>query len=874
MDFSSDTLLLSTKLKIPAPRKNYVMRRALFEKLSQCADLSVVFVRGGAGTGKTTLLSSFIREKEMKNVCWLSLDSSNVNVYSFWLYFAAAVSAFRDDGGSFLAMMRSNPDPSSIENLLIILINRLCGEEDYYMVLDDAHYIADAALIKSLEFFLNAMPSNFHLFMLSREDPPVYLGPLAMSGRLMFIDGKQMLLSDEEGLAFLKNTLGFCGSEEETERLNSYAEGWIGGLQLVAALGASGRNSDRLLHSGGGIAIEYLTREVLESLSQAERDFLTGTGFLAYFDADICNAVFDGLSRSDFDSMINSMIQKNLFVICLDEQNGVYRYHNILSDYLTQQLSLLPAAEQRNLHIKAAKAYEKRADYVETLREYLSANDFEEIIRVASMMDGRIEAWSYLDKVPVEKLVQNVDLAAQCFLYNLGILNIERCRILYYELKELYGDKDFFSVMQFAEPYFAANSASLPKYSALTTEQIENLGLGPAMKAMIFVQNTAALVERSKYDEAEYCIKRAIEICGGTNLYVDFFAYNQLAQIYEETGRLNDSLTSYTKAMELLRSLPAMTGLESNFYFGITGVYMRRMELDKAEAALENARLLLEGQHLHIDVANLTLDYHLAEMKFLNGDNSAGEAFVQRILLEYPSYSALTLGRLVHELECAGMLRKELADRFVREVEAEERYGKQPFMRLLRARLLFRRGEIREALKETEEVLIFSRINKNKLRLVEAGILKIILLQSSSERPEGKREIFNLLREAVNYAHEDLILMPFYLDRSYLLPLLKELLAQSAGKAVFTAAETAFVRSAVSVCSDSGGTVKEQDILSSRELEVLNELAQGITNREIAEKLCISQATVKTHVISIFGKLGVSSRMAAVDIGRSEGLIK
>ena len=165
-------------------------------------------------------------------------------------------------------------------------------------------------------------------------------------------------------------------------------------------------------------------------------------------------------------------------------------------------------------------------------------------------------------------------------------------------------------------------------------------------------------------------------------------------------------------------------------------------------------------------------------------------------------------------------------------------------------------------------------MNKNKLRLVEAGLLKIFMLLHTPEKSEGKRETNNLLREAINYAHEDRLLMPFYLDRSFLLPLLKDLLAQSAGNSFLSMSEASFVRNAISVCSDSGGASKGRDLLSARELEVLSELALGITNREIAEKLCISQATVKTHVLSIFGKLGVSSRMSAVDIGREEGLIK
>jgi LuxR family maltose regulon positive regulatory protein len=188
----------------------------------------------------------------------VSLDASIANIYSFWLYFFAAVSTLLDDGESFLNLMLSSPDASHMERLLTLLINRLYGSEDYYIVLDDVHCVGDALLVRTLEFFIGAMPSNFHIFMLSRDDPPVYLGPLAMSGRLLYIDGKQMKMTPEEGMAFLKNTLRLPGGDEELSQLNSYADGWIGGLQLAAAAGVAGKHTSQLLRAGGGIAAEYL----------------------------------------------------------------------------------------------------------------------------------------------------------------------------------------------------------------------------------------------------------------------------------------------------------------------------------------------------------------------------------------------------------------------------------------------------------------------------------------------------------------------------------------------------------------------------------------------------------------------------------------
>jgi LuxR family maltose regulon positive regulatory protein len=873
MSFSSDTLLLSTKLKIPAPRKNYIVRRVLFDQLNQCSDMSVVFVRGGAGTGKTTLISSFLHETGMEKVGWISIDTSNANVYSFWLYFTAAISVFWDDDDSFLNLMHSNMDASNMERLITMLINRLSGEEDYYIVLDDVHFISDAALIRTFEFFIKSMPDNFHFIMLSREDPPIYLGPLAISGRLLFIDGKQMQLSDEEGMEFLKNTLNLRGSDEELDQINTFAEGWIGGLQLAAAAGAN-KLSGQLLRAGGGIAAEYLTREVFESLTEKERDFLIETGFLSYFDTEICVLLLDDFSRTEFNQMIENLVRKNLFVICIDEQNELYRYHNILSEYLTHQFLRLPEQTRKELYRKAAGIFEKRGDIEEALREYCTAEDFDDVIRLAKTMGGKIESWIYLDKVPVDRLILDADLAAQCFMYNLGNMNIERCRVIYEGFRKNYGDSDIFNIVQFAEVYVFQNDGILPKYHPLTAEQIDRLNFGPVAKAMLLVENSAALVDQMNYGEAENCIKRAIQICAGSNAFVDFFAYNQLAQVYEETGQLNESLSCYFKSEKLLRLPSMMAAIGTNYYFGLAGVYMRRMELESAAETLKQARLLIETHFIRTNITDVTLAYHEAEMKFLYGDPVAGATHVEEILLAYPSYGVITMGRLVHELDCAEKLSLKIADNFLNELELVKNFREQPFMRILRARLLFKRGEIEMAFKETDEMLRFSRLHLNKLRLVDAGLLKIYMLCRSGRKDEHRREIGNLLREAVHYAHSDRILQPFYLDRATLLPLLIELSAKVKGEDAMTEPEAAFLKDILVICGQHKSAIKDQDLLSPRELEVLQEMAVGITNREIADKLCISQATVKTHILNVFGKLGVSSRMMAVDIGRKKGLIQ
>ena len=103
-----------------------------------------------------------------------------------------------------------------------------------------------------------------------------------------------------------------------------------------------------------------------------------------------------------------------------------------------------------------------------------------------------------------------------------------------------------------------------------------------------------------------------------------------------------------------------------------------------------------------------------------------------------------------------------------------------------------------EALAELDGVLTFSRQRSNNLRLVDAGLLKVVILASDSELSQ-KREVTNLLREALHYAQAEKNLMPFYLDRKALLPLFVDLANGASGKNALVAKETAFLQEALAM---------------------------------------------------------------------------
>ncbi|MFF3554929.1 response regulator [Streptomyces tsukubensis] len=98
--------------------------------------------------------------------------------------------------------------------------------------------------------------------------------------------------------------------------------------------------------------------------------------------------------------------------------------------------------------------------------------------------------------------------------------------------------------------------------------------------------------------------------------------------------------------------------------------------------------------------------------------------------------------------------------------------------------------------------------------------------------------------------------------------LLAAVRAAADGRSVLSPAVASRLLSAV-----RGPAVPADGTLSGREREVLSLVARGTSNREIAAKLFISEATVKTHLTHIYGKLGVKDRAAAVAAGYDRGIL-
>ncbi len=166
------------------------------------------------------------------------------------------------------------------------------------------------------------------------------------------------------------------------------------------------------------------------------------------------------------------------------------------------------------------------------------------------------------------------------------------------------------------------------------------------------------------------------------------------------------------------------------------------------------------------------------------------------------------------------------------------------------------------------------------LRLAAAARPDVILMDLRMPGMDGVTAIAELSRRG---SPARVLVLTTYDTDSYVLPaieagatgyLLKDAPRDELLRAVRAAAQGQSVL-APSVATRLMSRVRTPapEILSQRELEVLGLVAAGTTNREAAARLFISEATVKTHLLHIYAKLGVADRAAAVAEGFNRGLL-
>src|SRR3954447_22588252 len=288
------TPLLATKLYIPPPRPNVVLRSRLTERLNEGLHRKLTVISAPAGFGKTTLVSAWIATCDQK-VAWLSLDEGDSDPTRFLIYFIAALRTIAPTIGEGLLAVLQSPQPPPAESVLTALLNDITSIPDHFiLVLDDYHLIDAQPVDQILTFLLDHLPPQLHLVITTRADPQLPLARLRVRDQMTELRAADLRFTPAEVGAFLEEVMGLSLSAAQIAALEVRTEGWIAGLQL-AALSMQGHHDVstfiRAFAGDNRYIVDYLVEEVLQRQPAHIRSFLLQTAILDRLQGALCDAV-------------------------------------------------------------------------------------------------------------------------------------------------------------------------------------------------------------------------------------------------------------------------------------------------------------------------------------------------------------------------------------------------------------------------------------------------------------------------------------------------------------------------------------------------------------------------------------------------------
>ena len=877
--------LLKTKLYVPPVRPELVPRPRLVEQLNRGfrRGRKLTLVSAPAGYGKTTLLSEWAAQSD-RPVAWVSLDQSDNDAIRFWTYFAAALETVGIDAGDVSPARLQSPHLPPVDASLTPLLNQLVEMPDSFaLVLDDYHVITTPAIHAAVSFLLENLPSQMHLVVATRADPPLAIPRLRVRGQLTELYESDLRFTSEETARLLELVFELSLSAADVRALERRTEGWIAGLQM-AAISMRGRDDVaefvRAFTGSHRYVLDYLTEEVLRQQPQDVRRFLLRTAILDRLVAPLCDAVIEGVTlqegRSTSQLMLEYVEASNLFIIPLDEERRWYRYHRLFADLLLQRArrecpDLLP-----RLHQRASEWYEQNWFTSEAIRHSLACRDFERagrlIEQVAWPMMARCEnvaLLTWMDALPDDAIaarprlgvarawalavageldavapsMAGIDLqqvpgeAAAARAYTATIRGDTRRGITFARqaLEQLPEDDLFlrgFLALNLGIAYFsdgepAAASRALNQAVDLSRAADQPDLTMAAMATLGHVQEAQALLHeavethRKVLDLADNLGSRRLPIVGMACLGIARAAY--------EWNDLDTASRFVTEGIELLEKGRFITYLLSGHSLRAR-LCLARGDLDAARAAVQRAQRLAPGE----DLAYMTavLEGLRARLDVIAGDGAAADRWAQAHRAS--DLDELDRARQAEQMAVAWVLiaqnaadqTLDLLAHLLKRAQAAQRIDAAIRILALQALAFQARNDLQRALPALEQALSLAE---------SEGYVRTFL-------DEGE-PMARLLRQA-----------------------LCEGIAPNYAARLLGAFDTE-----VELAPPAMDALVEP--LTERELEVLRLIAAGLSNPEIAEELFIAVSTVKSHVNHIYGKLDVDNRVQAINRARSLALL-
>lgn len=883
--------ILKTKLVIPPSRPELVPRPRLIEKLNTGLSRKLTILSAPAGFGKTTLLSSWAAQVESAQVSWVSLDDEDNSVSRFITYLVTALQSIEGHFGAGALSAIQSPGAQQLDFIITNLINEISdSDKDWVLVLDDYHLVECEAIHQALALFINHLPTNFHLVISTRIDPPLPLAHLRGQGQLTELRFQDLQFTFGEASEFLNKVMGLNLIPEEIQMLEGRTEGWIAGLQMAAISMQSYQEKSDFIDAFSGshhFILDYLVEEVLERQPHNVQDFLLKTSILKRMTADLCNAV---TGANDANLILSQLEQASLFLVPLDEERRWFRFHHLFADLLDKILKQRKSPQQIwELHRRASKWHQKNGTLEEAMFHAIAGKDFEQ---AAMMIEENIAGMFMRSEVPI--LISWIEKLPQEIVYNRPWIDVHRANTLALasQLDEV--DPLLDGVERRIEPGNPKNAALLGHIAAIRAYTANLRGDGANLIEMaertkhylpdanVIARGMAAYALADFYfanddmERASQELQDMLRVGQHTGqIMMSIPALYDLAAIRKVQGRLNQAEELYSRAYRVLAENYAMDSrVRFGYEFGLADLLRERNQLDEAHQHAVMGIELRQRLGGYLVVGDIVLMRILQAM----GDADGAMGVLQnteKYMQTYPFQMGTTAEyKTARVVQCLAVGDVETANQWM-----EACNGGTELEQLALARLWLAQDKAADAqrLLNTQrihaeksgrtgrliEILGLLAIAQNKLGQTDEAVTTLSHALSLA-RPEGYRRVFLdmgvplycLLEQIIS---KDISAESTFIQDEYVRDLLDAFQHQN---------------QAAATSSESSPYPKTTfDDLTDREKDVLRLLAGGLTNKQIANQLVVAPSTIKQHLKNIFRKLDVHSRTQAVARGRELNLL-
>jgi LuxR family maltose regulon positive regulatory protein len=918
--------LLATKLYIPHTRPELVSRLRLTEKLNDGLHRKLTLVSAPAGFGKTTLISEWVqavaKSDPLVAIAWLTLDDGDNDHVRFLTYFIAAlnqaVGIETSIGKGSLSMLQAL-QPPPIETILTPLINEIASiPNKILLVLDDYHLIATQPINKILSFLLENLPPQMHLVIATREDLNLPLARLRAREQLTAIRAAELRFTSTEVTEFLNQIMGLSLSVENIAALERRTEGWIAGLQL-AAISIRGHDdaTSRVKSFTGShrFVLDYLISEVLEQQSEKVQSFLLQTSILNRLTGSLCDAVcFENpettTGQENSQATLELLERANLFIVPLDDELRWFRYHHLFADLLRQRLRQTQPEKIPTLHSRASKWYEQNELIDEAIDHALSAEDIE---RGVTLIEQHVDTvWTYGEYAKLQRWLEGLP---DELVLSRPQLSIFRAWELFAGGRPDAGER----FLQAAELAYDLDTEQVPETESQNQDRISKSsglrvqGRAAAIQAWIAAyrrQNISGLIQH---------LLQALEYLPDQDLHWRSAVAITLADTYAFNGDLQAAYQARLEALKMCEAagnnyLYIYNSAKMAINLKFQGRLLQAQELCKqrvrfasesgmSQTAVVGWLLAIMGDVL-AETNDLDGAFDLAEKSMSltehGGDvNMLGWSylFLTRILFSKGNMTGaeetvLKLEKVAHEtivpawivdMNAAWHSRIWIAqDKLEAASQWAEERGLDPdkepthmsgFEYVALARILIAQGRMDETTNLLRYMLELAESGGDIMRVIEILILQTLALQAEGDTACA----VTTLERALTIAEPRGFYRIFADEGPSMAPLLYEALDRDIATGYVKRLLQAFPidepEQLVPLETQSARSGYIEPI-SDREIEVLQLIAEGMTNSEIASRLVLSLGTVKTHARNIYGKLGVHNRTEAVARSRVLGILQ